>query len=555
MTRPAGRQALSEAVRPKKTHWVLWAVVLAVAVALRFWQISGQILIDDEWHAVHKLMMSGYKDIFLSLGHADYSIPLTLLFRWLADSVGLTMWKMRFLPLLTGVLAVPLLPRLLGRWLDGRERLLFAALLAVSPLLIHFSRYVRPYSPVILLGFAAVILLWHWWHGGGHWRAVLFSLFTIMAAWLHPLSALFPGAALVWFFAAGLLGWRNRGQIAPLVRLWLLAVVTVGLSCALLLPPILADSASLAVKSGMGRIEWSTVAQGWELIFGTAGNFMGVFMLLPVVAGAVVLWRRDRLFLLYWLWMTAFAVAVIALLAPEWLQNALVLVRYAVIAQPFFLALAALGVLALIRSVRLAVARGLLAAGLVTALFFAGPLPGMYGELNQFTNGLRYQFDYDFVRSPFHPLYNPLPVSEPYEDMKEAPGHWQIIETGWHFEINMTPISEYQRFHQLPIKIGMISGLCTDERLEGHQPDGWTWGELNPDSGLDIALKNFVFLTDVLAEPPAGNRFVVFHRRPFYDWSRTLPDVQPCIDAFRDRFGEPWRSTDDLVVFRILGAG
>src|SRR5690625_3451664 len=386
----------------------------------------------------------------------------------------------------------------------------------------------------------------------------------------------------------------------------------------------------------MGRIGWSTVAQGWELIFGTAGNFMGVFMLLPVVAGAVVLWRRDRLLLLYWLWLTAFAVAVIALLAPEWLQNALVLVRYAVIAQPFFLALAALGVLALIRSVRLAVARGLLAAGLVTALFFAGPLPGMYGELNQFTNGLRYQFDYDFVRSPFHPLFSSLDMPGPYEDMKEAPGRWQVIETGWHFEINMTPISEYQRFHQLPIKIGMISGLCTDERLEGHQPDGWTWGELNPDSGLDIALKNFVFLTedmkeapgrwqvietgwhfeinmtpiseyqrfhqlpikigmisglctderleghqpdgwtwgelnpdsgldialknfvfltDVLAEPPAGNRFVVFHRRPFYDWSRTLPDVQPCIDAFRDRFGEPWRSTDDLVVFRILGAG
>src|SRR5690625_7449760 len=113
----------------------------------------------------------------------------------------------------------------------------------------------------------------------------------------------------------------------------------------------------------MGRIGWSTVAQGWELIFGTAGNFMGVFMLLPVVAGAVVLWRRDRLFLLYWLWMTAFAVTVIALLAPEWLQNALVLVRYAVIAQPVFLALGALGGVAPVRPVPLGAARRPLAAG------------------------------------------------------------------------------------------------------------------------------------------------------------------------------------------------
>src|SRR5690625_7797058 len=109
----------------------------------------------------------------------------------------------------------------------------------------------------------------------------------------------------------------------------------------------------------MGRIGWSTVAQGWELIFGTAGNFMGVFMLLPVVAGAVVLWRRDRLFLLYWLWMTAFAVTVIALLAPEWLPNARVLVRYAVIAQPVFLGLEGVGAFALISPGRLAPMRGL----------------------------------------------------------------------------------------------------------------------------------------------------------------------------------------------------
>jgi hypothetical protein len=42
--------------------------------------VTTQIVLDDEWHAIHKLS-SSYSNIFRSFGYADHSIPLTILYR------------------------------------------------------------------------------------------------------------------------------------------------------------------------------------------------------------------------------------------------------------------------------------------------------------------------------------------------------------------------------------------------------------------------------------------------------------------------------------------
>src|SRR5699024_1507300 len=172
---------------------LLWLAVVVAAAWLRLWQIDLQILLDDEWHALHRLMHASYGEIFLSFGHADYCIPLTLMFKALAETVGLHAWQMRALPMLSGLAAVVLLPWLLRTWLRPGERLCLGALIAISPLLVHFSRYARPYALVVLLGFAAIILLWHWWHHGGRGRAAGFLACAVAAAWLHPLTTLYTG--------------------------------------------------------------------------------------------------------------------------------------------------------------------------------------------------------------------------------------------------------------------------------------------------------------------------------------------------------------------------
>lgn len=534
-----------------QTRWQVtlffWLVVLAAGSWLRLWQIDIQILLDDEWHALHRLMHAGYAEIFLSFGHADYSIPLTLLFRGLADTVGLYEWQMRLLPMLFGLAALLVVPTLLRPWLRPGEGLCLAALVAVSPLLIHFSRFVRPYALVVVLGFAAIIVLWQWWQHGGRIRAAVFFVTAVAAAWLHPLTTLYTGVALSWFAIAGLVRWRRGAGLQSFWQVLALGGLTTVACSALILPPLLADTASIAVKTGKHSIGLNTLARSWEMMLGVGNLWLAGALAVPIAVGAWTLWSRDRMFVCFWLAMTTIAVVVIQILGPQWISNSLVLVRYTVLSMPLVLALLAIGLtrLAIIFLERIRVGRGwapVVCLAVVGGLYVAGPLPTMYSGINQFTNSARYQIYYNLERGIFHSIMSPIETPDFYRRIAREPGDWQIVEAAWHFESHFTPISQYQIDHQLPLHIGMISGLCTD----------WTYGELRPGGELEIELDRFVFLADILEGGDDVNRFVVFPRSyPFEYEPRDLPDLGPCIEAFREEFGPPWHESEDYVVFRV----
>src|SRR5512138_2104278 len=80
-------EARNARARAEQTTGAGWNLLLLAAflagTALRVWQLDIQILIDDEWHAIHKLLHSSPLDIATHLGYADYSIPLTLYFQQL----------------------------------------------------------------------------------------------------------------------------------------------------------------------------------------------------------------------------------------------------------------------------------------------------------------------------------------------------------------------------------------------------------------------------------------------------------------------------------------
>lgn len=520
-----------------------------IAAYFRLTQLGHQILIDDEWHALHALIRLDYQQIFLSFGHADHSIPLTLLFKAMAETIGLSEWRLRALPIMGGLVTVALVPWLLKPWLRSYEPWVLALLLALSPILIHFSRYVRPYALTIPLTFAAVIALWRWWHEGRREWIAVFIPASVLAGWMHPLTLLFTGGALLWFGLVSLKNLLQHRDMSGLMRVVPPGLVMVALSSALVLPPLLADPHSMAAKTGVHQLQWTTLIRAWELVAGVAHWGVAGPMLVLASVGVVVLWQREKMFVLYWLFLTTLAGITLVLLNPAWVHHALVPVRYLSIAIPWVLGLIAIGFVTVVQWLsqynRPAMTASL-AGGVMLAWFLGllavGPHWATYGQFNQFAGHMRYHFDYDFVRNPFSVVVDSVEMPEIYQTMANEPGDWTIVESPWRFESHYTPFSGFQKAHQMPIKIGMLTGLCSE----------WVVGELPYQDGKTRwFMSQFVHLAD-LPEAMDENFFLVVHREPMMDDIRVVPQVAPCIDALNARLGSHWYADEKRVVYKVL---
>src|SRR5207244_13197764 len=132
--------------------WIaLLTLAIAIGAALRWYQLSTQILLDDEWHAIHKLLRSDVRDILTHFGVADYSIPLTIYYRFLYSHGGLSEWRMHLPMLVSGIALLFVAPWLLEDRFSLPVRTLSTALLAVSPLLVYHSKIARPYALTSIL--------------------------------------------------------------------------------------------------------------------------------------------------------------------------------------------------------------------------------------------------------------------------------------------------------------------------------------------------------------------------------------------------------------------
>src|SRR5688572_23938651 len=133
------------------------ALATALAAWLRAYRIDRQVPVDDEWHALHKLMTSGYGEIFSSFGLADHSIPLTLFYKLFAQTIGLDEIGMHVLQVACGIALVVVAARLAWKATGSPSvTVLFAFLLAGAPFLVLYSRFARPYAITTLL---VVVLL------------------------------------------------------------------------------------------------------------------------------------------------------------------------------------------------------------------------------------------------------------------------------------------------------------------------------------------------------------------------------------------------------------
>jgi hypothetical protein len=510
---------------------------------LRYYQLDLQILVEDEWHALHKILRSGFADIYESFGRSDHSIPLALYDRWLMLHGGLTEWTMRMPMFVAGIALLAAAPLLVRRDTDRTTRALWVGLLAVSPLLVYFSKIARPYSITVLAVFVAVVAVRRWWNDDRVGWAAAYLAGAGAAAWLHPVTLGFTLLPLAYFGVSSLRGVRHDRR--PLLRLVVLAASLLMLLAPTLGPPLYHDWDAMAAKTGQHAMTIESVYRTWLMLVGTGSPIILVAVAAFGAYGVIELWRRDRELVRFFALLIAGYWLLLALSGATWIEHPLVQARYLLVVLPFLLFATAAGAVALARFSPWPMTVPIVVVALPILLLAGGPLPRSFYYPNQFLGHARFQYDYDAAENPYVTLAPKQSYPAFYDELaKLPPASVTLIETPWNLESQFNPLPFYQQRHRQLIKIGMVNGVC-DERDFGEYPE----------SARGLRMRHVAHLSALLRGKHYGADYLVVHRTP---WTiapgvppTQWPDIEACLPLIRARLGTPAFSDDQIVVFAL----
>ena len=514
-------------MRPDTAPWLLFAgAALCIGVALRVAGVGEQIVLDDELVSLTAALARPYALLFGSFQPAYYSIPHAILLRFLADTVGLDEWTLRMPSLVAGLALLFGAPWLAWRRSGPAPAGLFAALLAISPLLVLYSRIARAYAIATALVFFAVMALADWLTERKPSQALAYVGCSAAALWLHQLAApalLAPLAVVAAFCVADAPRGQRWRALGP--PLWMgLAVALI--VCALLWSALVLSLGPLATKLDRVAIGGLTILAAEALFAGTRELWLvGLFWLAATIGCALGLRRHFRVTALALASAAAQWLSVIEL-GPWLAEVPRILARYVLFSLPFVLLFVALA-LAELGRVRIAGRAwplpALMGALLVAMFFRHGPLPAALGAHGSFAA---------------HPDFMDPPLDAPevpawYAQLRDEPGDFAIVEAPIRNSPSLVPYHAFQAVHGRPVRIGFLGALAQN-------PDEFALADPR------VAFRTFVDISDAAALRAAGARYLVLHR----DLGDGL-DVARVTGECARRFGAPVYEDARLAVFAL----
>lgn len=524
---------------PRRAAALALAAAFTVGAALRLDQFPRLVLIDDEWHAVHRVLFWTPARMFVDFNIADYGIQLGLAYWALAHGVGLSEMLMRAPMLACGLALLAVLPWAVLRPLGAPVAVVFALLLATSPMLVLYSQMARPYAITLLLTLVAHEAFQRYWRGSNA-AAIVVVVGTTLATWLHPVVGPFAVAPFAW----GL--WDLR-RAPERWRRWLaLAAATALALAALLLPPLLARPAALGEKSGFALPSADTLAGVVHWWLGTSSGLVAVLLVALAALGAPRLLRAlpaARTVLLG----LALTLAVLLVARPQYLEHVPTLGRYLLPAIPLLLlAVAAGSVDVFARLARRAPVplrhwAGALALLPVVAQAATSPLQQWLHVPNSHRLATHAHFDFRPRSAPFqHEL---IPLSPFWATLAAQPrGSLLVAAAPFYFESFHWDAQRWERQSGQRVIPGFLSGLCARERF-GEVPDVRAF-----------RFANAVHLGNADALRRAGVDYVVWQKpyavlpadAPVPDFAATAA----CEPLLRARWPVAWEDAA-LVAFRL----
>jgi hypothetical protein len=498
---------------------------------LRTYGLAEQIVQDDEWHAIHKLMNAGYAQIVRSFGLADHSIPLTLLYKAMAGTIGLDEIDMRALQVACGIGLIAV-----AAWLAWRATcnaavtVLLAFLLAGAPFLVLYSRFARPYAVTTLLVVVALATLWRWREARSVRLGAAVCLLAALTAWLHPLSALFPIAGVAFLLAAQPSRWR--GTLA----------LGICLAGAILLPlavPLLNDWASLGAKAGRSLPSAYTLFRVVSLFAGGLPDLATAGVIALTAFGAWALHRAHHELGAYLAFVALAPVGVVAFLGGDWSHQGHTFARYVLPAQVIFLFWCAYGAVSL--AARVPKAQPFVAAAAAIAYLAANPAIEQVRTLGPWYGHLYHHFDYIYEHNRAARWYEGWEVPDFYAKLRASGETTPLIEAPFNFDAPWNPLAFYAERHRQPERIGFLHDLCYT---------GPYIGEVPRDPRFRFG--QFVFLDDREAVLRSGARYLVLHRESLH--GQRFERSDECLAALERLYGEPVTIDRQVAVFDLIRA-
>lgn len=529
----------------------LLALWVALAVVLRFQQLDVQWLIDDEWHAVHRLLSGErWRELLFAVGVADFSVPQTLFYKFLARYMVVDEVVLRA-PMLTAGMALVLG----GAWWMWRARgvleaSLFGGLLALSPVLIYQSRNARPYAITLFLAWVALWALARWRSGQDGRFAVLYVVCAVSACWFHAAVAPFVLLPLVWVWGEGVLsGLRGGAWLAAWRTTAVGGATALGVG-ALTIWPAWLNRDLMATRTGMDLPSFETLIGFFHLLAGHESAWAVGALLLSGVWGGWLAWRaREPLAGLAVVGVAGVLLSIVVM-RPAWVQHPMTFGRYVLPAWPLALGCVALGVADLFRRLRNS-GRGWRA---LAPLLMIVPLIGVSGEIVR--EVLRapgslmlhswYWFDLRPGKNPVRADLGGLPRSPFWDELgKRAPGSVKVAVAGHALESYTLADVVWLGVHRQRLLSGQRQGLC------GGPPYAGEVGRGMAKDGRGLRLRNAVDLADDEALLQAEIDYVAFNRNLFPGRGLEVLDIETCIEKFRVRHGGPVFEDPYLVVFSV----
>ena len=565
---------------------------LVLGTILRLRGLGSQIPMDDEWHGLDFALSRDLWFLFTHFSRAGAnSVPFNLYLRALLRTFGWTELSIALPSLLAGIGLLWVFPRWVWRRFGALTATVTAALLAMVPFLVFYSRVARAYSAVLLFECLALVALCEWLRTAQRRHAIGLIVFGALAIWTHA-SAL-PSLAAALAAAAGHRWLRSRRATAPLSPSARQVVAAgsgmLGLAGALWLPALWTPMPVPwhAPAHFSGRTFWGAL----ELISGTDAVPLQVAYFVVALVGVVLAARVARQEMLILGAAVAGSLFLLLVARPNASGIAGVCVRYLLPA--FMLASLAIGV-AVGTAVHVARTRagqrGLLGTTLclLTALVAFGPLPRLYGRTNSFTKHTAFQFDYaehDPERARPDPLEPDVAAGLPrselqpfYAALSKKPGVAPVIEYPFVLGEDANLLYFAQQVHGRPVLAGYYRsgaldvdtfGLAVASRSAldlrppspGYIMSGMTVDHVlgRPQRDARIRFRTVVDIADAEAMSRSGAEYLILHWNQLREFFHIGPEsgrswfVARIRRQLTARYGAPAFENQSLCVFRLVG--